>query len=76
VDPLSGNEHGCLIAGGNMAWFVLAFALVLTVLWIVGLATGTVAAWFLWITFAIAMALIAVALWEVLQAPRPPRQES
>ena len=58
-----------------MAWFVLAIALALTVLWIVGLASGTVAAWFLWITFAIAMALIAVALWEVLQAPRGPPRE-
>jgi hypothetical protein len=56
-----------------MSWLVLVLAAILGVLWIVALATGGVAAWFLWITFAVAVLLIAISLYEVVQLPRTRR---
>lgn len=56
-----------------MGWLVLLLAIGLGVLWIIALATGGVAAWFLWVTFGIACALILVSIYEVGRVPRTRR---
>ena len=56
-----------------MSWLVLLLACGLGVVWIVGVATGGIAAWYLWLTFAFTLLLVAVALYEVVQLPRTRR---
>lgn len=53
-----------------MDFLILFVGTGLTILWIVGLATGGVTSWFLWLTFLAAITLLLVGAFDLVQARR------